>query len=437
MIRNFFIRCMLMAVFCFLALITFAQGGTTGPLMWQISNETLYISGEGEMPDYVSPNYAPWFEYRSQIHKCVIEFGVKTIGNWAFQYCYNLTSITIPNSVILIKGATFFNCTSLTSITIPEGVKSIGNYAFDNCYNLTSITISNSVKNIGKEAFTLCTKLASITLPDSLESINDGTFSRCERLTSIIIPNSVTSIGKEAFFWCFGLTSIVIPNSVTNIGDKAFNNCTKLTSFTNLNPKPIIISPNVFGSVNTSICILDVPIGSVSAYKYAEVWKSFKNIGIYLVDVNVNNEEYGTVVGGGIFNENEIVSIEATAKSDFQFVNWSNNDVVVSADNPYTFTVKDDVELVANFVEKNGIKTIETSTVKVYPNPTTGELRIENYDLLVEKIKIFDIYGRNVLSQNVCSTQHTKLNISHLSTGVYFVKISTEAGEVVQKVVKE
>ena len=74
---------------------TFAQGGTTGPLTWQISNDTLYISGEGAMPDYDDyyGMYAPWIDYMNAIFTLVIGDSVNRIGNDAFYQCVNLTSI--------------------------------------------------------------------------------------------------------------------------------------------------------------------------------------------------------------------------------------------------------------------------------------------------------------------------------------------------------
>ena len=42
----------------------FAQSGTTGPLTWKISNDTLYINGSGAMPDYTFPflgSPSPWY----------------------------------------------------------------------------------------------------------------------------------------------------------------------------------------------------------------------------------------------------------------------------------------------------------------------------------------------------------------------------------------
>ena len=79
----------------------------------------------------------------------------------------------------------------------------------------------------------------------------------------------------------------------------------------------------------------------------------------------------------------------------------------------------------------------ELSNVQVHPNPTTGELRIESGELRINYVEIFDVYGRKLLSPMPQTFPKTVLNISHLQAGVYFVKIRTEAGEVVKKVLKE
>ena len=144
-------------------------------------------------------------------------------------------AITIPSEidgkpVASIGNYAFEDCTGLTSITIPDSVTSIGNDAFLDCTGLTSITIPNSVTRIGNNAFNYCTGLTSITIPNSVTSIEDSAFKYCRGLTSITIPNSVTSIGYAAFEHCTGLTSITIPNSVTSISDWAFDGCTGLTS---------------------------------------------------------------------------------------------------------------------------------------------------------------------------------------------------------------
>ena len=84
------------------------------------------------------------------------------------------------------------------------------------------------------------------------------------------------------------------------------------------------------------------------------------------------------------------------------------------------------------------------SSVSVYPNPTAGELTINNEQLIINNIEIFDIYGKKLSSHHLItsSSNHlitsssNHLNISHLAAGVYFVKISTEAGIITKKVIK-
>ena len=213
--------------------------------------------------DNYSSEGSPWYSQRKEIKKNVIEKGILNIGVYAFHNCLNLTSITIPNSVVSIKSNAFNGCSTLTSITIPGSVTYIGNYAFAYCSALTSIIIPNSVTSIDNSAFAYCHSLTLLKMPSSLNSIGNECFTYCESLTSIIIengnakydsrnncnaiietysntlisgckntiiPNSVTYIGNDSFMGCGNLTSITIPNSVKSIGRRAFCGCTNLKS---------------------------------------------------------------------------------------------------------------------------------------------------------------------------------------------------------------
>ena len=106
-------------------------------------------------------------------------YSVTSIGNDAFEYCYGLTSISIPEGVTSIGNDAFYGCSGLTSISIPEGVTSIGIHAFSRCSGLTSINI-----------------------PEGVTNIENSTFYGCSSLTSINIPEGVTSIEKDAFGYC-------------------------------------------------------------------------------------------------------------------------------------------------------------------------------------------------------------------------------------------
>ena len=142
------------------------------------------------------------------------------------------TTYDIPNSVRSIGDYAFSKCANLSNVTIPSSVTSIGNYAFSECANLSNVTIPNSVTSIGCDAFYGCKRLTSVTIPDSVTSIESSTFSGCTNLTSVTIPDSVTNIGYFAFQDCTSLTSVNIPNSVKTIGGDTFSGCTNLTSVT-------------------------------------------------------------------------------------------------------------------------------------------------------------------------------------------------------------
>ena len=208
---------------------------------------------------------------------------VTSIGDGAFEYCKDLTSITIPNSVMSVGHSAFYSCRSLTGITIPDSVTSIGNYAFGYCTSLINITVPDGVTSIGHKAFSKttyyndeanwtdgvlyvgnhlieaksdkivanyivktgtkcvanyafmdCRNIISITIPDSVTSIGNGVFRGCTSLANVTFGKNsqLASIGDYAFDRCSSLESITIPNGVTSIGDYAFYDCISLTSIT-------------------------------------------------------------------------------------------------------------------------------------------------------------------------------------------------------------
>ena len=145
----------------------------------------------------------------------------------------------------------------------------IGDYAFQNCNSLASITIPNGVTSIGNYAFGYCYNLASITIPNGVTSIDSSAFYYCSSLAPITIPNGVTSIGNNVFQSCYCFASITIPNGVTNIGNSAFYNCYGLGEihFLPITP-PTVSASSTFSTLQTD-CKIYVPAGSLAAYTSA------------------------------------------------------------------------------------------------------------------------------------------------------------------------
>ena len=83
-----------------------------------------------------------------------------------------------------------------------------------------------------------------------------------------------------------------------------------------------------------------------------------------------------------------------------------------------------------------GIDDIEKmDKIAVYPNPTDGKLSITNYELKITNIEIFDLMGRKTPSPK--ERARGEVDIFHLPTGMYFIRIITENGAITRKVVKE
>ena len=217
--------------------------------------------------------------YSCDALKVVVIDEASIIGNYAFFGCGNLNAITIPSSTVEIGVSAFEDCVSLGTLTL-EGnsrLETISSSAFNNC-NLTSLSLPESIVHIGSRAFYMNESLSRITLPDkpihigedafvrtayyNSESnwdtsdgnnrvlyigyhmiegfgssynyrasytvregtldIADGVYNNVYGLTGVTLPDSVVIIGN-AFVDCRSLLTVTIPKSVTELGTLAFS----------------------------------------------------------------------------------------------------------------------------------------------------------------------------------------------------------------------
>jgi hypothetical protein len=78
-------------------------------------------------------------------------------------------------------------------------------------------------------------------------------------------------------------------------------------------------------------------------------------------------------------------------------------------------------------------ETVPSTELKIFPNPTNDELFIKS-DLQIEKVEVYSLLGSLLISEN---NFKEKISVSALPAGIYFLKVHTEKGLVVSKVVKE
>jgi hypothetical protein len=245
---------------------------------------------------------------------------VNVNGNFRYNY-YNkyFGHISIPETVT-------FNGLTYT-------VTSIGDYAFNNCTSLTSVSIPKSVTIIGKNSFNNCDALISIAIPITVTSINDQAFFDCDGLTSLSIPDSTTSIGSHTFYSCDNLTSITIGTSVTSIGINAFNE-TPLAYITCKSETPATVGAFAFYSYDNTT--LYVPLNSIEIYKSASTWSNFKIITDFKPNY-LSLDDVSTMHGDTIVvpvmmeNENEITAFQTDVYlvEGFEVVKNENDEYLV------------------------------------------------------------------------------------------------------------
>lgn len=196
---------------------------TNNGALYNLNKSRLYICPkavtEFSVPDMTTEIYFGAFDDCTNLISVSIPNSVKIIRD-AFNNCTALTDVEIPENVQEISG--FKGCTSLSSISLPNGLVAIADYTFKGCSSLNKITLPNSVKEIGISSFANCTSLTSINIPDGVKAIESFIFEGCVNLTTVSISNSVTAIKGFAFQNCISLTSINIPSSVTVIENYAF-----------------------------------------------------------------------------------------------------------------------------------------------------------------------------------------------------------------------
>jgi hypothetical protein len=74
----------------------------------------------------------------------------------------------------------------------------------------------------------------------------------------------------------------------------------------------------------------------------------------------------------------------------------------------------------------------------LYPNPTSGQMTVvNNTGLQMQDLRILDVNGKIVLTQNNSSTIETQLNVAHLHPGVYTVRMLLEGQSYNKRFIKQ
>lgn len=230
--------------------------------------------------------------YNTTVTSFTVEDGFTEISG--LEYCRNLTSVIIPNSVTTIGNKAFNGCFGLTSIKIPNSVTDINDHAFMES-GLTSIIIPNSVTHIGTNAFAACANLKHVIFEENSQLTSLGAVFNISGIESLRLPSSVKNLYEWAFGWCDNLEEIIIPSD-SEVNEDYYKDwvdpifgCNNLKNVYAYSQKPIRISPKDFFRYEGDGYIKDYPFGpeeailhvpeeSIDLYRNADGWSRFKYI---------------------------------------------------------------------------------------------------------------------------------------------------------------
>jgi len=171
-------------------------------------------------------------------------YPVTAIGDTAFEGCYALTSVTLPDSVVSIGRRAFFSCYNMTELRLGAGVAQIGVEAINENAALKAIYVSESNPNFaGEPQGALLSKDGTVliaapgaaeeyTMPDSVVTVGESAFYGCRQLRKLTFGKNTAILGDYAFANCSALEKVNLPASLTTIGDEAFSHCENNTGYT-------------------------------------------------------------------------------------------------------------------------------------------------------------------------------------------------------------
>lgn len=188
-----------------------------------------------------------------EITSLTLPASVIAIGEGSFNGCEKLESITFSHGVSVLTDV-FCDCPRLKSVTFPYGVSEINN-SFRNCIALSSVKFSRSVYRLGDGSFNGCSSIEKIEWSTGLSYLGD-VFDGCKMLTKIHIPKGIVTI-DGAFDNCTFAEVLELPESVLYI-NSGFNGCTALRTM-NL-PGGLVYVGNAFGGC-TSLEDIVIPPG--------------------------------------------------------------------------------------------------------------------------------------------------------------------------------
>lgn len=303
---------------------------------------------------------------------------------------------------------------SIAALMNPEGTAYIGGETIDTNYDgEIQISEAQRIDYLDVSTFTAdpAYSISSIT---GIEAFTNLKFLRCTY-------NSITSLDVSELHQLQGLNCS--DNLISNLDLSGLGNLKSLVCSGNLltaldfSPTPNIES---VGCGHNQIATLDF---SNNPFFY-DLGTGSNNAltSINLQNGRIQNTTMGIQQCDGFWGCPNLTSICADANE------ISNLQLMVSF-----FSSSQSIEIIECQLSNEDFAS--TAAITVYPNPARDMVSIESAST-IKSMELFDVQGRRICTRLINDTK-SSLNIAAYSKGIYILKIATENGNKIQKIIKE
>jgi hypothetical protein len=408
-----------------------------------ISNVSSYLYSNGiQLYPGVTYSASIWYAKANSLQDIGLLFGTS-------QSSIGLTSISNINNPPYLSGNVYAPLTNTFQVSSP-GLYYIAIKITNNCYG--GIRFEDLAITIP------CTQ-ASGNAPTLLVT---GPSTICEGQSANLVAS-----GANSYFWSTGATTASISETPVNIGTYSVTGTNTLSgcSSTAVNQVSVNPLPIVSISTNTNSVCSGSSASLLASGALSYTWSNGANTAsISLTPSTTTNY---TVYGAGSFGCIGSASLLITVIPSPTITvvgntlicaggvtyQWSSNSFSSQATTINPAPLSTSLFTVASTAANGcvGIYTFPLSidpclginsnntrvnNVSVYPNPNNGEFTIELKNDLAKTIELMDVTGKVVLSATT-NDDVIRLNINHLSNGMYHIKIKSNNAVDVLKVVKQ
>ena len=256
---------------------------------------------------------------------------------------------------------------------------------------------------------------SQFSLVDTIFTENDGTYTFKNVQIGDYLIKAIPTI-EEALPTYYGNTELWSEAIIVTVNSTSLYN----KDITIISLSPLNGTSSIIGYVGTN------NDGKKSISK-SEISNPVPNVDVYLQ--TMKNSNWKTIAA-------TLTNLEGYFK--FNKVPIGTYRIIIdvaglSMNNPPIVEITEDGEIIDDLefkIDEDGINTLtineilKEKIVLLYPNPTNGKLFIECKDFITVTIKIYDMFGKEVLNRDVSNKM--ELNINRLPQGVYNINIISD-----------